>query len=142
MFITEKEHLRVKTELEKRNEELHQKLLEREKELGEARDMRGLLKAIIERTGLPPMEGKFSILTTNGYGGISLSNASVMLSDSVAQYVDDYYGGKVIKQEATPVTILDSQGKATYALTRRPADKGRNYLLVLDNFLSKEKIEL
>lgn len=88
------------------------------------------------------MEGKFSILTTNGYGGISLSNASVMLSDSVAQYVDDYYGGKVIKQEATPVTILDSQGKATYALTRRPADKGRNYLLVLDNFLSKEKIEL
>lgn len=52
------------------------------------------------------------------------------LDDSVPRYVEDYFGGKVIKQEATPVTILDSKGKATYGLTKMPPDKNREYKLV------------
>ena len=51
------------------------------------------------------------------------------LDDSVAVYVDDYFGGKVIKQEATPVTILDHEGKATYGLTKREPDEGEKFIL-------------
>jgi hypothetical protein len=47
--------------------------------------------------------------------------------------VTDYFGGKVIKQEATPVTILDETGKATYGLTKKPADKGKKFLLVRED---------
>ena len=54
----------------------------------------------------------------------------LVLPDHVPVYVDDYFGGKVIKQEATPVTILDENGKATYALTANKPTKGKAYLLV------------
>jgi len=56
-------------------------------------------------------------------------SAQIKLSDDVAVYVDDYFGGRVIKQEATSVTILDKKGKATYGLTARKADKGKDYIL-------------
>jgi hypothetical protein len=60
-------------------------------------------------------------------------SSSVMsaLDDTVPRYVEDYFGGKVIKQEATNVTILDPKGKATYGLTKKPANKGKDYLLVI-----------
>ena len=51
------------------------------------------------------------------------------LPDTVPVYVEDYFGGKVIKQEATPVTILDKNGKATYGLTARKAEKNKLYIL-------------
>ena len=58
------------------------------------------------------------------------SDVMSYLDDSVPRYVDDYFGGKVIKQEATPVTILDEKGKATYGMTAKAPDKGKQYLLV------------
>lgn len=51
------------------------------------------------------------------------------LDDSVPRYVEDYFGGKCIKQEATPVTILDDMGKATYALTATKPDKNKRFIL-------------
>ena len=69
----------------------------------------------------------------SGYGGwATASDINIMagLDDTVPVYVDDYFGGKVIKQEATPVTILDENGKATYALTAKKPTKGKAYLLV------------
>lgn len=71
----------------------------------------------------------------NVFGDASMtwvSGGDVMacLDDSVPRYVEDVLGGKVIKQEATPVTILDENGKATYGYTKQKADKGRTYKLV------------
>lgn len=67
----------------------------------------------------------FSAVTMSAGGGYELS-----LPDNVPVYVEDYFGGKVIKQEATPVTILDEKGKATYGLTKQAPDKGKIYKLV------------
>jgi len=67
---------------------------------------------------------------------VSVSNSFVAgddvmshLDDSVPRYVEDVNGGKVIKQEATPVTILDEDGKATYGYTKESPDKGKKYQL-------------
>ena len=59
------------------------------------------------------------------------SSSSVMdrLDDSVPRYVDDYFGGKVIRQESTPVTILDEKGKATYAVTAQKPKSKQMYIL-------------
>ena len=58
------------------------------------------------------------------------SNVMNALDDSVPRYVEDYFGGKVIKQESTPVTILDEQGKATYSQTAQKPDENKTYKLV------------
>lgn len=60
-----------------------------------------------------------------------VSSVSVMesLDDTIPRYVPDMNGGKVIKQEATPVTKLDVNGKATYGYTREKPDAGYNYQL-------------
>lgn len=54
----------------------------------------------------------------------------LVLPDNVPVYVDDYFGGKVIKQESHPVTILDETGKATYGVTAKKLPKGQTYHLV------------
>ena len=71
-----------------------------------------------------------SLTSQSGQWVVSSSGVMASLDESVPRYVEDYFGGKVIKQEATNVTILDPKGKATYGLTAKPADKGKNYLLV------------
>ena len=58
-----------------------------------------------------------------------IAGGELNIPADVARYVDDYYGGKVIRQEATPVTILDENGKATYALTAKQPPKGKKYIL-------------
>jgi hypothetical protein len=59
-----------------------------------------------------------------------IGSCELKLPDNVPVYVDDYFGGRVIKQEAMPVTILDENGKATYGLTKRQPDKGKSYILI------------
>lgn len=61
---------------------------------------------------------------------VSGTNVMSCLDDSIPQYVEDVHGGRVIKQEATPVTILDKKGKATYGMTKQPPHKGRAYQLI------------
>lgn len=56
-------------------------------------------------------------------------SGELRLPDDVARYVPDYFGGQVIKQEAYPVTILDENGKATYALTATKPDKNKRFIL-------------
>ena len=74
-----------------------------------------------------------SFMDISGGGGWTTAcgiDVMAKLDDTVPVYVDDYFGGKVIKQEATPVTILDENGKATYGLTAKKPTKGKSYLLV------------
>jgi hypothetical protein len=66
---------------------------------------------------------------------VSGSDIMINLDDTVPRYVDDYFGGKIIKQESTPVTILDRNGKATYGVTARKPKKGKNFILHYDDKL-------
>lgn len=97
---------------------------------------KGLIEALYRKDTLIKIVDKLTD-KTNDLIGMSdtyvCGPSGVMnaLDDTVPRYVDDYFGGKVIKQEATPVTILDEKGKATYALTKQPADKSRTYKLVI-----------
>jgi len=61
----------------------------------------------------------------------SFTNSEIVLPNDVARYVDDYYGGKVIKQEANKVVALNDEGEATYHLTKRPNTKGYKFRLEL-----------
>lgn len=69
-------------------------------------------------------------------GGTITGATNIMGVDfdkDVAVYVNDYFGGKVIKQESIKVVILDKDGKATYsqtARTNKKSDFQRNYVLV------------
>jgi hypothetical protein len=76
---------------------------------------------------------KTNSLTVDFASCVGTADLMMHLDDSVPRYVEDYFGGKVIKQEATKVTILDENGKATYALTKKPADKGKKFLLVRED---------
>lgn len=52
--------------------------------------------------------------------------------DQVAFYVDDFYGGKVLKQESIRVVSLDKDGNVKYGYTSRNNKKDnfqRNYVL-------------
>ena len=70
-------------------------------------------------------------IVSSGQGFATTVDLDVMakLDDSVAQYVDDYFGGKVIKQEATKLIVIDEKGKATYHHTKKRPNKGKVYKL-------------
>lgn len=88
------------------------------KELDSARD----LKAIVE---------KLYQLTFTSNNVISFtSTGTFTLSDNIPQYVDDYFGGRVIKQEATKVVVLEKDGAMHTHYTKQKPDKGYNYKLI------------
>ena len=71
-------------------------------------------------------------LTISDAFNLSAGCAELILPESVAQYVDDYFGGKVIKQEAIKVIAIDKNGNVTYgktSRTRKKSDFQRNYVL-------------
>ena len=91
-------------------------------QLREAKDLKDILTAVVRKT---------ETLATKDFVAANFEYLNVSLPDNYLHYVDDYFGGKVIKQEATDVTILDEKGKATYGVTRQKADKGKKYKLVI-----------
>lgn len=116
MFILKSKHEKIVTELKQR--------------IAQAEDLHKLLEKIIDKTGIPMPEGGFhggAFLTTLG-GSVAWEKMS--LPDNIAQYVDDYFGGKVIKQEATKVVILEKDGERKEAFTKQKPDKGFSYKLV------------
>jgi hypothetical protein len=113
-FITKYRHNRIVQRYADQTEEYRQALYRKDK-------MVEIVDLLATRT----------VELTNKFAGISTSigSADVMdrLDDTVARFVPDVLlGGQVIKQEGTPVTILDENGKATYGLTKKkPTDKQR-----------------
>lgn len=96
-----------------------------------------LKKALWGRDKLNEICDKLADKTINLEGsmtGYASCGIDVMdsLDDTVPRYVDDYFGGKVIRQESTPVTILDKHGIATYAVTAVDTKKGEKYILHID----------
>lgn len=95
-------------------------------------DMEALRKELQEAKNLGSILHKLSDKVNNlyitGASSISRADSPQKLPDDVARYVDDYFWGKVIKQEAIPVTILDELGKATYWVTKKPT-KNKYHLI-------------
>lgn len=120
MFITTKKHEAIVRDLKEDLKYL-------EIELTEARDLKKVLATLAA--------DRKSYLTSDNLSCISASASGyeLTLPATVPVYVEDYFGGKVIKQEATPVTILDAKGKATYSQTAKKPKKGMNYILVQSN---------
>lgn len=125
MFITKKKHeaivkdLLAKIDLFKQYEEMRKDNQKNNDKLVE------ILERLTDKIGN-------SLTASDTYGVLSMvdGGCELILPDHVPVYVEDVNGGKVIKQEATPVTILDENGKATYGLTKQAPDKGKKYQLI------------
>lgn len=106
----------------KKHNQIIKKYQDKIKELESKIELKSLLEKMIE---------KISIITDK-YDSIRFvdCNGELTLPDNVLQYVDDYFGGKVIKQEATKLVVLDVNGNATYHKTKKPVDKNRKYKLL------------
>lgn len=125
MFITRKKHEAIVKELLARVD-LHKQYEEMRKDNQKNSD--SLIKILESLTAKDR-----DYLTVNNTSGIACAVSGgyeLALPDHVPVYVEDTLGGKVIKQEATAVTILDEKGKATYGYTKEKADKGRLYKLI------------
>lgn len=56
-------------------------------------------------------------------------NGHIVFPDNVPQYVDDIFGGRVIKQEAFKGIVIDKDGNVKTGLTKLPPDIGYSYKL-------------
>jgi hypothetical protein len=115
LWITKYRHNKIVANYEKHVEDLREAL--NRKEIFEI-----ILNKLVDKSN----SFGDSLSVMNG----CLSGGELILPNDVPRYVEDYFGGKVIKQEATPVIILDKKGKATYGMTAKSPDKGRLYKLV------------
>lgn len=117
MFILKSKHEKIVAELKQR--------------ITQAEDLHKLLENIIDKTGIPtPPKNWVSGASLSVLKDGILGWTGYSLPDNVAQYVDDYFGGKVIKQEATKVVILEKDGERKEAFTKQKPDKGFSYKLV------------
>lgn len=88
-------------------------------ELKQARDLNELL-------------GKFASGLAVGGGIVSWNDlrSGTSFPDNIPQYVYDFFGGKVIKQEATKVVEIAADGAVRTGLSKQPADAGYEYKLI------------
>ena len=119
LWITKYRHNKIVEEYKEAIKDLRQALWRKD-------SITSILESLVEKVNFVSGQYIDSSLGSLGSGGIMAA-----LDDSVPRYVDDYFGGRVIKQEATPVTILDHKGKATYGLTACKPEKGKTFILYL-----------
>lgn len=139
MWISKKEYESLcvdmvkREQLEKENAVLKQaldakKIWEKAYERGVANE-----ELLLELLGRVKKNQDSCITVSGGSIAGSLNINGVDFDKDVAVYIDDYFGGKVIKQESIKVVILDEEGNATYARTSQKNKKDnfqRNYILV------------
>lgn len=89
-------------------------------ELKQARSLSAVLEKLADRK-------QDSVVA--GYG-CTISDNTISLNDNVAIVVDDHFGGKVVRQQATPVVVLTGEGTLEKSWTARTPDKGRKFVLV------------
>lgn len=116
-MITDKKHQEI---IKKLTDDFNAEIKELLKQLEEARNLKEIL---LKLSGIS-INGKGFDLT----GGCW--DTEMKFSDDIAQYVDDYFGGKVIKQEATKVIVITGEGKTETGFTRQNPDTGYKTKLV------------
>jgi len=120
MFITKKLHNKIVADLKAELKNANERLEETRKQRDAAQKLAGVLDKLADKAA----------------GWTEFSNGSVnfvhklILPDNVPVYVDDHFGGKVIKQEVTKVIEISAEGVIKTGLTKRTADDGTSYVLV------------
>jgi hypothetical protein len=73
----------------------------------------------------------YSIFTSSGQIlKMDYMSGELILPDDILRYVDDLFGGKVIKQEGVKAIKIEKDGTIKTGLTKQKADEGRIYKLV------------
>lgn len=92
-----------------------------EEELEKAKDLKSILHELTQKTF------KFDAVSD---GILGMADIELGLSDAIPRYVEDYFGGKVIKQEATKVIAITAEGEVKTGLTKQTPDEGYKYKLI------------
>lgn len=119
MFITKKKHAAVVAGL-------NAEIVRLGTLLTDQREVKDLMHSSTARTDrllerLVDKAASFSTL-------LNISGELVM-PDNIPVYVDDHFGGRVIRQEGTLVIEIERDGTLKTGLTKRPADPGFTYIL-------------
>ena len=122
MFITKKRHAKIVADLTADLKNAQDWTQEMKKQ----RDAAQNLQVILER-----LADKSASFSTFAAGSLNFKS-ELQLPDNVPVYVDDHFGGKIIKQEATKVIEIAPNGDIKTGLTKRTADDGYGYVLVLN----------
>ena len=122
MFITKKRHDRIVAELRASLKNSEDLVEEMRKQRDAAQELQGVLEKLADKAQ------NFVTFASNSLN----FNSELILPDNVPVYVDDHFGGKVIKQEATKVIEISADGDIKTGLTKRKADDGYGYVLVLN----------
>jgi hypothetical protein len=122
MFITKKHHDRIVADLKTSLKNSEDWVEEMRKQRDAAQKLAGVLEKLADKAQ------KFDTFAS---GSLNFKS-ELSLPDNVPVYVDDYFGGKVIKQEATKVIEISADGDIKTGVTKCKADNGYGYVLVLN----------
>ena len=128
MFITKKKHNAIVASLHAELKDARERTQEMKRQRDSAQELSSILAKLSDKattftaciSGLNISGGSLACESING----------IKIGDNIAQYVDDHFGGMVIKQEATKVIEIAPDGSITTGLTKRPADAGFSYILL------------
>jgi hypothetical protein len=122
MIRNKTHHKIVGEELEKQSKYYKAEIKELEERLKKAENLELILQKLYPLT---TFNGCISFTDSGGY-----MKGELILPDNVLQYVDDLFGGKVIKQEGVRAIKIEKDGTIKTGLTKQKADDGRLYKLV------------
>ena len=118
-MITNKTHKRI---LEENVKYYKAEIKDLEERLKKAENLELILQKLYPLT---TFNDCISFTDSGGY-----MKGELILPDSVLQYVDDLFGGKVIKQEGIKAIKIEKDGTIKTGLTKQKADENRVYKLV------------
>jgi len=121
MFITKKRHDRIVADLKASLKNSEDWVQESRKQRDAAQNLQGVLDKLADKAA--------SFVC---FSSLHITGNNLILPDNVPVYVDDHFGGKVIKQEATKVIEISANGDIKTGLTKREPDDGYGYVLVLN----------
>jgi len=125
MFISKKRHDRIVASFKASLKNSEDWVEEMRKQRDAAQKLQGVLDKLAD---------KANTLTTISISGQLTCSAinGIKIDDSIARFVPDHFGGQVLIQEATKVIEISADGDIKTGLTKRKADDGYGYVLVLN----------
>lgn len=123
MFIRKKNHDLIVGRLERQIDDLKYGL-------EKANNLESVLEILAEKTGVPKPE-KSGLLMATDSGGVSWINGDdLSIPENYAELVEDYFGGKIIRQTANMLIEIDQKGVVSRHFTNKTPDKGYSYVLI------------
>jgi hypothetical protein len=95
-------------------------------------EIKDLEERLKKAENLESILNKFtSLFTTRGqFLKMDYTSGELILPDDILRYVDDLFGGKVIKQEGIKAIKIEKDGTIKTGLTKDKADEGYIYKLI------------